>query len=79
MTAGRESLLSPRDGYGRCRCCGGPFTDGAAHTKTCRYRREWRPLLNGEYPPPGPTRTGPMVEKDGRMVAPVFVYAQVQG
>jgi len=63
-----------RDGYGRCIQCG---LSGSDHTSTCRYRREWRPLLNGEFPPPGPTRTGKMVEKDGSMFAPIYVYAEV--
>lgn len=63
-----------RDGYGRCRDCG--LTND--HTETCRYRREWRPLLMNEYPAPGPTKTGLMIERDGVMVRPIFVYARVE-
>jgi len=66
--------MRKRDGYGRCAECG---LSGNDHIDSCPYRREWRPLLNGEYPPPGPTRTGLMFEQDGRMVAPVYVYAEV--
>lgn len=32
----------------------------------------WRPLLNGEYPPPGPTSLGARREDGTR---PIFVYA----
>jgi hypothetical protein len=74
---GGAAVSGRRDGYGRCRGCGGPFSDDSDHTETCRFRREWRPLLNGEYPPPGPTRTGKMVAKDGVMVCPIYVYAEV--
>ena len=35
--------------------------------------REWRPLLIGEYPPPGPTMYGPARE-DGTL--PILVYAE---
>lgn len=69
--------MSEHDGYGRCRDCGGPFGDDE-HTETCSYRREWRPLRMNEYPPPGTTRTGLPIERDGVMVAPIFVYAKVE-
>ena len=63
-----------RDGYGRCRQCG---LRGDKHIASCRYRREWRPLRMGEYPPPGPTRTLPPVMRDDLLVAPLEVYALV--
>lgn len=45
---------------------------------TLAEAREWRPLLNGEYPAPGPTKYGPAVEKDGQMVRPILVHAPVK-
>jgi hypothetical protein len=36
----------------------------------------WRPLHNGEYPPPGPTKLGPKrADISGHMVAPILVHA----
>lgn len=71
----------PRDGYGRCRQCGGPFGKGrdrVEHISTCKYRREWRPLRMHEYPPPGPTRTMRPVMRHGLLVAPLEVYALIE-
>jgi hypothetical protein len=34
---------------------------------------EWRPLRNGEYPPPGPTKLADPVERNGQMVRPILV------
>ena len=71
-----NSMNGERDRYGRCSSCG-LGRDDTDHIPTCRYRREWRPLLMDEYPPPGRTRLGRRVEKDGQAARVIEVYAVV--